>query len=128
MASEAESQRVETTATGEEVAGITCASPAETGTAIKFEVYRDGVRQMAFMPVMATPMGPESVPQSGNLAFKDGLLVLDRGDDHAGGVSLLWDVGPLGAFVLETTRVKPRAQPYNLNVELARFRLMRIVQ
>src|SRR5918993_1024200 len=42
--------------------------------------------------------------------------------------ALLWDVGPLGCFVLETARLQPRDKPYNLNVELARFRLMKIVQ
>jgi hypothetical protein len=40
----------------------------------------------------------------------------------------LWDSGPLGSFMLETTRLPPRERPYNLNVELARFRLMKIVQ
>ena len=40
----------------------------------------------------------------------------------------MWDIGPLGSFQLETTRLPPRNKPYNLNVELARFRLMKIVQ
>ena len=44
------------------------------------------------------------------------------------GVGLLWDVGALGSFHLETTRLPPRDKPYNLNVELARFRLMKVVQ
>src|SRR5437588_10013421 len=98
------------------------------GTAIKFEAYRDGVRLRNYTPVAAMAIGPESVPIAGEVAFRDGLPVLNRGDDHAAGVSLLWDVGPLGSFQLETTRLPPREQPYNLNVELARFRLMKIVQ
>jgi hypothetical protein len=97
-------------------------------TAIKFEIYRDGARVTNFTPVAPMAIGPESVPISGDIGFRDGLLVLNRGDDHAAGVSLLWDVGPLGSFQLETTRLPPREQPYNLNVELARFRLMKIVQ
>ena len=56
------------------------------------------------------------------------MLVVNRKDEHAAGVSLLWEVGPIGAFILETTRLPPREKPYNLNVELARFRLMKIVQ
>lgn len=95
---------------------------------IKFEIYREGNRLSHFTPVAAMAMGPESVPIAGEVTFKDGLLVVNRADDHASGVALLWDVGPLGAFHLETTRLPPRDEPYNLSVELARFRLMKIVQ
>src|SRR4051812_30110696 len=95
---------------------------------VKFEIYRDGNRLSSFTPVAAIAMGPESVPIPGDVSFKDALLVVSRTDDHAVGVSLLWDAGALGAYQLETTRVPPREKPYNLNVELARFRLMKIVQ
>src|SRR5687767_10237438 len=95
---------------------------------IKFEIYREGSRLTSFAPAGASAMGPESVPIPGEVAFRDGYLIVDRTDDHAAGVSLLWDAGPVGAFHLETTRLQPREKPYNLNVELARFRLMRIVQ
>lgn len=95
---------------------------------IKFEIYRDGARADTFEPVAATAVGPESIPLPGDITFRDGVLLLNRRDDQATGVSLLWDVGPLGEFVLETTRLPPRDKPYILNVELARFRLMKIVQ
>jgi hypothetical protein len=95
---------------------------------LRFEIYRDGGRLMSFEPVAATAIGPESVPVPGEVLFKDGLLVVNRKDEHAAGVALLWDAGPLGSFMLETTRLPPREKPYNLNVELARFRLMKIVQ
>src|SRR5689334_5510292 len=95
---------------------------------IKFEIYRGGTRVTAFEPVAATAVGPESVPIPGEVAFRDGLLVVNRKDDHATGVALLWDCGPLGTFVMETTRLPHRDKPYNLNIELARFRLMKIMQ
>jgi hypothetical protein len=95
---------------------------------IKFEIYREGSRVTSFEPVASAAIGPESVPISGDIVFRDGLLILSRRDEHASGISLLWDVGPLGTFVLETTRLPPRDKPYNLNVELARFRLMKIMQ
>ena len=95
---------------------------------IKFEIYRDGARVMNYVPVGAIAIGPESVPIPGEVVFRDGLLVCDKTDDHATAVGLLWDCGPIGMFHVETTRLPPREQPYNLNVELARFRLMRIVQ
>ena len=96
--------------------------------AIKFEIYREGNRLAEFNPVAATAVGPESIPVPADISFRDGLLVVNRKDDHATGVALLWDCGPLGAFHLETTRLQPRERPYNLNVELARSRLMRIMQ
>ncbi len=95
---------------------------------IKFEIYREGNRLLNFTPTGACVMGPESVPTAGEVVFREGLLVLDRTDDHAAGVSLLWDVGPLGTFIMETTRLPPRPSAYILNVELARLRLMKIVQ
>lgn len=95
---------------------------------VKFEIYRNGVRVTSFEPVAAMAIGPESVPVPGEVTFRDGLLVVNRKDDHAVGAALLWDVGPLGSFILETTRLPPRDKPYILNVELARFRLMKIVQ
>ncbi len=96
--------------------------------AVKFEIYRNGERATEFQPVAATVMGPESVPVAGEVVFREGLLVVERGDEHAVGVSLLWDMGPLGEHVMETTRLQQRSKPYVLNVELARLRLMKLVQ
>jgi hypothetical protein len=95
---------------------------------ITFEIYRDGARVTTFNPQGAIAIGPESVPIPGEVHFKDGLLVCEKTDDHATAVGLLWDCGPIGTYHVETTRLPPREKPYNLNVELARFRLMRIVQ
>jgi hypothetical protein len=95
---------------------------------IKFEIYRDGTRVMDFRPVAGLAVGPESVPMPGDISFRDGQLVLSRGDEHPAGVGLLWDMGQLGSYHMETTRLPHRDTPYNLNVELARFRLMKMVQ
>ncbi len=95
---------------------------------IKFEIYREGKLVTAFTPVDAIAMGPESVPIPGQVVFQDGLLQLLCDDDHATGVSLLWDAGEVGQYQLETTRLQARPEPYNLNIELARARLMKIVQ
>jgi hypothetical protein len=96
--------------------------------ALKFEIYRDGIRVLSFEPAAAVAVGPESVPISGDVQFRDGFLVVNRRDEHASGVALLWDMGLPGSFVMETTRLQLRDKPYNLNVELARFRLMKIMQ
>ncbi|MGN6626390.1 MAG: hypothetical protein ACTHLN_07205, partial [Tepidisphaeraceae bacterium] len=62
------------------------------------------------------------------MAFRDDHLIVSRSEDYATAVALLWDMGSRGAYQMETTRLPPRAKPYILNVELARFRLMKIVQ
>lgn len=95
---------------------------------LKFEIYRNGERLRQFSPINAMAVGPESVPWTGNITFRDEHLVVSRNDENASGVSLLWDLGKTGAYQMETTRLPPRAKPYILNVELARFRLMKIVQ
>jgi hypothetical protein len=95
---------------------------------LKFEIYRDGERVKQFSPVNAMAIGPESVPWTGSVTFKDEHLQVTRSDESATAVALLWDTGSRGAYQMETTRLPPRAKPYILNVELARFRLMKIVQ
>jgi hypothetical protein len=83
---------------------------------------------MAFQPRGGIAIGPESVPIPGEVTFRDGLLVVERSDDYPIAVGLMWDLGPLGEYHMETTRLQHRERPYILNVELARFRLMKIVQ
>jgi Glycosyl hydrolase family 10 len=95
---------------------------------IKFEIYRDGNPLTHFTPVAAMGVAAESVAVPADITFRDGLLVMNRSDEQPMGLSLLWDAGAVGAYHLETTRLQPRARTYNLNVELARFRLMKIVQ
>jgi hypothetical protein len=55
-------------------------------------------------------------------------LRVTRTDDAPAGVALMWEVAGQGTYHLETTRLFPRVRPYNLNVEFARFRLMKIIQ
>jgi hypothetical protein len=99
-----------------------------TNMSIKFEIYREGVRVTQFIPVAPMAVGPESVPMPAEVVFRDGVLIVNRPDEHALGVALLWDVPGSGSLHMETTRLQPREAPYNLNVELARCRLMKIVQ
>jgi hypothetical protein len=96
--------------------------------ALAFEIYREGKRITEFVPVAATGMGPESVPIQADISFERGLLIVQRPDEHATGLALLWDMGSHGCFLLETTRLMAREKPYILNVELARFRLMKVMQ
>jgi hypothetical protein len=96
--------------------------------ALAFEIYREGKRVTEFVPVAAIGMGPESVPVQADITFENGLLQCRRPDDHAVGIALMWDMGTHGCFLLETTRLASRTKAYILNVEFARFRLMKVVQ
>src|SRR4051812_47637155 len=96
--------------------------------AVRFEIYREGKRLTQFTPLAACALGQEGTPIGGDVVFRDGVLSVNRVDGQALGVALLWDVGGPGSFVLETARLKHREKPYVLNVELARGRLMRILQ
>src|SRR5712671_6543627 len=95
---------------------------------VKFEIFRDGKRVSQFQPTAAYAVGPESVPIQADITPRDGTLIVSRPDDVPVGLSLLWEAGPAGEYELETTRLQPRERPYILNVELARLRLMKIVQ
>ncbi|MCC6239247.1 MAG: hypothetical protein IT448_02975 [Phycisphaerales bacterium] len=96
--------------------------------AVKFEIYRDGQQVREFKIDGVVVVGAESVIIPGKITFTNGVLSAQRTEDSAIGISLLWDAGDIGMFCLETTRLSHRAQPYILNVELARFRLMKIMQ
>lgn len=94
---------------------------------VRFEIYRGGKRLTQYSPAAAYALGQEATPVAGDVFFRDGYLTVNRQDPQAVGVGLLWDCGA-GTFVTETTRLKVRDKPYILNVELARGRLMRILQ
>ena len=94
---------------------------------IRFEIYRDGQRATTFSPVSPMAIAPESVPVRSEIVFRDGILRVGP-TDMAAGAALLWDAGAAGERMLETTRLPPRNRPHNLNVELPRFRLMKMLQ
>ena len=54
---------------------------------IKFEIYRDGARLTQFAPVAPMAMGPESVPLASEISFREGLLTINRTDEHALGIA-----------------------------------------
>lgn len=105
--------------------------------ALLFEIYQQGRRLTDFNVRGACVMGAESVPVEGRISFVEGLLrvetpieaAVEPGEEaqNAYGVALLWDAGEVGSYILETTRLPHRTEPYVLNVELARHRLMRLL-
>ena len=70
----------------------------------------------------------DEVPVRSKLSIADGELIGVRTSDAAVGLASMWNVKQFGQLVLQTTRLPERDRFYNLNVELARGRLLRISQ
>ncbi|MHC5017368.1 MAG: endo-1,4-beta-xylanase [Planctomycetota bacterium] len=60
------------------------------------------------------------------IAFENGVLECQKKSRDSAGLSLLWPIEGNGQLLLNTTRLPEREEPYNLNLELARARLMQI--
>ncbi len=95
---------------------------------INFVVFKKG-QQLKEVDVRASYMvGPEDVPINAEISCRNGLLTCKKFAAEAGGLALLWTVPGCGMYMVQTTRLVDRDQPYILNVEIARWRLMRLMQ
>ena len=61
------------------------------------------------------------------IGFADGLLECYKPNQETSGLALLWPVEGFGRILLPTTCLPERPEPYNLNLELTRGRLMQII-
>lgn len=95
---------------------------------MQFDVYRDSAPAEALDLSGAYVFGQSSVPVRAELTFDQGVLRIDKRIPGACGLTVLWDAGESGRFLLSTTRLPERGKPYNLNVELLRGQIMRIAQ
>lgn len=95
---------------------------------MKFQVFRDGKIVKDFSLSAAYMFGADEIPLrvSSSLICKNGVIECTRKILESAGIALLWPVDGFGRILLPTTRLPKRDEPYNLNVELARARLMQI--
>lgn len=70
--------------------------------------------------------GSDGVPIRADFTWEKDLLVCNKRVAGPAGLAILWDVPGIGKFLLETTRLLERNDPYILPVELARGHLMRV--
>ena len=96
---------------------------------MKFIAYKDGKAAKDFSLSSAYVFGADSVPLRGsrNIRCNDGVIEFDGKGNETVGLSLLWTSTGFGNIQLSTTRLIDRPEPYILNVELARAKLMQIV-
>ena len=95
---------------------------------MKFEVFKNGQLAEDFNLTAAYMFGADTIPLRESVKIKCSKGIIDcrkKGLDTAGLV-ILWEVEGCGKILLPTTRLPERKEPYNLNLELARARLMQI--
>lgn len=93
-----------------------------------FEVYRDGKLLEDLDLCGEYLFGADGVPYHGSakITFEKGIIECTKRSPEAAGLGLLWPVQGFGKLLLTTTRLPETQRHYNLNVELARTKLMEI--
>ncbi|MBU1260302.1 MAG: endo-1,4-beta-xylanase [Planctomycetes bacterium] len=95
---------------------------------MQFQVFKNGKIVNDFTLTGAVLFGADKIPFRGSkyITFKDGVIDCKTRTYEPAGMSLLWPVEGFGEILLNTTRLPERDEPYILNVELARGKLMEI--
>ncbi len=93
---------------------------------LKFCCYLQDKQCLATNLRGAYLVGIDGVPARGDLRIEKNVIACEPRSQEALALSVQWPVGPRGATQLQTTRLPPRDEPYNLHIELARHRLMAV--
>jgi hypothetical protein len=94
---------------------------------VKFHVFRDGELLEKFGLHGAHMFGTDGISiRRAKIAVNNGVIECTRPNVETAGLALLWSVSGFGRILLPTTCLPERDRPYNLNVEIARAKLMQI--
>ena len=94
---------------------------------LRFDVYKGGQKAQDVDLAGAYVFGQDSIPVRADLAIAGGQITCCKRVPGAAGLSLLWETAA-GNYMLPTTRLAERNDPYILNIELARAMMMRMAQ
>jgi len=95
---------------------------------VKFQVFRNGEVVNQFTLCGAYLFGGDGLGiRRAQISFKDGFVECTKLNMETAGLALLWPIEGFGRVLLPTTCLPERERPYNLNVEIARAKLMQIV-
>jgi len=95
---------------------------------MKFQVFKNGKVVDKFALCGAYLFGTDGIGvRRAQLIFKNSLIECKKPNMETAGMALLWRVDGFGKVLLPTTCLPEREHPYNLNVEVARARLMQII-
>ncbi len=95
---------------------------------LSFAAYTKGQPAKRVTLAGAYVIGSDDVPLRAEITFKDGVIHCKKRAPGPAGLVLLWPVADVGEILTETVRLLDRSKPYNLSVELARGRLLRVSQ
>ena len=95
---------------------------------VRFDVFRNNGPLSDVDLDGAYVFGQDVIPVRADLASANGQISCIKRTPGACGLALLWEAGEAGRFLLPTARVPEKKHPYNLNVELARAQIGRILQ
>lgn len=95
---------------------------------MKFQIFKDGKVVDKFTLCGAYLFGGDGIGiRRAQITFKNGFVECLKPNLETAGLALLWPIEGFGKVLLPTTCLPEREQPYNLNVEIARAKLMQIV-
>ncbi len=95
---------------------------------MKFVVLKDGKPVRDFKLCGAHMFGTDGIGiRRAEIVFKDGYVECSKPNLETAGLALLWPIDGFGKVLLPTTCLPERSKPYILNVEIARAKLMQIV-
>src|ERR1035437_8002664 len=95
---------------------------------LRFRVFRDGAAPGDIDLSTAYLVGSDSVPIRGEFSYLEGEIFCRKRAAGPAALNIMWETKNFGEVMLETTRLPERDEPYNLNLELARGRVMRLMQ
>ena len=95
---------------------------------MKFQVFENGEVVDKFTLCGAYLFGTDGIAiRRAQITFKNGFIECKKPNLETAGLALLWLIDGFGKVLLPTTCLPERARPYNLNVEIARAKLMQII-
>lgn len=95
---------------------------------MKFQVFRNSKVVDKFTLCGAYLFGTDGISvRRAKITFKGGFIECKKPNLETTGLALLWPISSFGRVLLPTTCLPERKRPYNLNVEIARARLMQII-
>lgn len=95
---------------------------------MKFQVFKDGQVLKKFDLSGAYLFGTDGIAvRHAKIKFKNGVIECKKTTQETAGLGLVWPVSESKSVFLPTTCLPERDRPYNLNVEIARAKLMQIV-
>jgi len=95
---------------------------------VKFQVFEKGKLVDKFTLCGAYLFGADGIGvRRTRISFRGGVIECEKPNAETAGLALLWPIEGFGKILMPTTCLPERDRPYNLNVEIARARLMQIV-